>query len=119
MFHKDKGGKFERRSECKACRGSDPITRYKSYRRDASRRNLDFKISLADFKKFQNEPCYYCGKLLKKIRLDRVDNDLGYIDKNLVSCCHMCNSFKHVFEEKHFLDHVSKIYNYQRGKKDE
>ena len=43
------------------------------------------------------EPCYYCGlenTSVAGVGLDRLDNSIGYILKNVVSCCTECNRAK-------------------------
>jgi hypothetical protein len=118
-----KAGRSRLRGKCISCyknyrKKSDykPESRWKKYRSGAKRRNLKFEITKAEFSLFEGEPCFYCGGEVLPISLDRVDNDKGYEVDNVVSCCHICNSFKHVFDDKLFLDHVEKIYKYQREK---
>lgn len=118
-----KRGENKRRASCITCYKqrkrvleSKPELRYKAYRRSAKRRGIDFKITLAQFKSFAGKPCRYCGADVYPISLDRIDNDLGYLISNVDSCCYRCNSLKHVFDEKEFLDHVVAIYKYQIGK---
>jgi hypothetical protein len=120
-FYKRGGGKI--RTNCSLCYkkkyvklSAAPESIYKKYKRSAKRRNLLFRLSFGDFKKFKDVPCRYCGAKLDRIRLDRIDNDLGYIPGNIDSCCYPCNSLKHVLDEKIFLNHVSAIYVYQNVK---
>jgi hypothetical protein len=119
-FHKQGSG-FNPR--CKDCRRefrkkseNKPLSRYNKYKRDAKRRGIVFSLNKGYFFNFEGDPCYYCGEEVSPISLDRTDNDQGYIEGNVVSCCYICNSFKHVFGEKNFLDHVQKIYSYQNRK---
>lgn len=96
-----------------------PKVRYNTYKRDSKRRGIKFSLSKKQFYSFENKPCRYCGEKVVPISLDRIDNDLGYIDGNVDACCHTCNSLKHIFEEKIFLEHVKKIYKYCYGDNDE
>lgn len=43
--------------------------------------------------------CFYCGSPLPEAgtALDRIDNSFGYIDGNVVPCCHVCNTVKSDF----------------------
>jgi hypothetical protein len=116
-------GANKRRADCSTCfkqykriLNSKPELRYKEYRRSAKRRNIDFRLTLAEFRTYSDSPCRYCGSKVHPISLDRIDNDIGYIRDNVDSCCHRCNSLKHVFDEKEFLDHITAIYVYQANK---
>ena len=76
----------------------------------AKRRNLDFKITLEDVKTICSENCFYCNDD-KSISIDRVDNEIGYIEGNCVSCCTMCNMMKKNFTKDDFLEKVKQIFN--------
>lgn len=41
--------------------------------------------------KSQGEKCYTCHKSLKKFTLDRINNDLGHVESNMVITCKICN----------------------------
>ena len=110
-----------RRNTCKDCRNENrrilrnqPLNKYKSYRYDALRRGLKFKLSFSEFKSFEGKSCHYCGDELDSICLDRIDNDLGYFKENIVSCCYKCNSIKHIYDREEFLRHIEKIFIYQQ-----
>jgi hypothetical protein len=127
-FHKkrdSKRGKTYLRSQCKDCRNEKarnymrpPTGRWKKYKTDAKRRGIDFELTEAEFVSFNGKPCGYCGSELDTIRLDRVNNDLGYFLENVVPCCFKCNSFKHAFKEKEFLDHITRVYLHQNNGKE-
>lgn len=110
------------RNVCKSCRSkrdmkvrdASPARKYKQAKYNAKKRNINFDLSLSEFKSFYKKPCHYCGAKIETVRLDRIDNDLGYHLENVVSCCYTCNSFKHVFDVDSFLEHVKKIYRYQQ-----
>ena len=117
-FHKAGKGKFY--SFCKVCRkvrrkvtDSKPLRRYNKCKGDAKRRGIEFSLTKEYFFSFEDLSCHYCGLTVYPISLDRVDNDIGYIVGNVVSCCYVCNSLKHVFEANSFIKHVEKIYTYQ------
>ena len=124
-FHKD--GRGGRHSICAVCRNHrrkhwnkdwelKPERIFKNYKRGAAKRKLPFTISKKDFYSFENSKCHYCGVELDRIRLDRVDNSLGYQMGNVVSCCSTCNFLKNKMEKDDFLNHVAKIYLYQKEK---
>lgn len=123
-FHKN--GSRGRHNICSLCRNNkrkswskewekraDRI--YKSYMRSAAKRGLDFKLDISDFYS-KNLSCNYCGTTLDKVRFDRVDNEIGYCKENIVPCCHLCNFLKQDLTKDIFLDQVSKIFSYQKGK---
>jgi hypothetical protein len=120
---KSKSGKTRRESVCKICSKvyrkvirAKPESRYVDFKRSAKRRNLSFELSFEEFLTFENKPCRYCGQGVYPMSLDRIDNDLGYVIDNVDSCCFRCNSLKHVFDEKEFLNHVVAIYEFQKSK---
>jgi len=82
---------------------------YTTYKSNSKRINRPFKLSLKDFKKFWGKPCFYCGDEIKTIGIDRIDNKKGYIQGNLRSCCHICNSMKSSLTQKQFYEQIKKI----------
>lgn len=86
---------------------------YRTYKRNASNRNLLFELNKIDFKYLLKQNCYYCNsepKLVQKSThnngnfiyngIDRVDNNKGYVLDNCVSCCRSCNISKHNITKK-------------------
>jgi len=122
-FHKN--GKRDRHKICAICRNEKrktwdkswkkkPKRVYSEYKRSANKRNLIFQISEKEFLDFEDSFCNYCGVGLDQIRLDRVDNNMGYITTNVVPCCSTCNFLKHTLGKKEFLEHIKKIYLHQK-----
>jgi len=99
---------------------------FRNYKRAAIDRNFTFELTLEEFERFLNKPCYYCGDvltnritqgkngLLKYNGIDRTNNCLGYTSKNCVSCCYRCNKMKMNLDEDEFLEQINKIYNYKK-----
>jgi hypothetical protein len=97
------------------------------YKKGAERRNLEFNLTIEEFEKIVTGDCYYCGVSLpalakglgkssgdfKYTGIDRKNNLIGYVKYNCVSCCWMCNNMKGSSNEKDFLLHIKKIYEYQ------
>ena len=64
--------------------------------------------------------CHYCGKPPSKPHrkcetflyngLDRVDNNIGYTESNVVPCCYICNKMKGELPVEDFLEHLNKIF---------
>ena len=58
---------------------------------------------------FWQEPCKYCGDNIETIGLDRINNNIGYNKKNLVSCCSICNYAKRKMDKDKFINHCKKV----------
>ncbi|MEG0774390.1 hypothetical protein [Clostridium sp.] len=82
-------------------------------------------ISFEEFSNIVDKECYYCEEKGSKIRkdkysnteilingIDRMDNNLGYITKNVVSCCKWCNYSKHESNISYFANWIYRTYNY-------
>lgn len=97
------------------------------YKSDAKRRNRQFDLTFEQFKTITSRPCSYCGyegNLFSDLHasriaqpfqcngIDRVDNSIGYILENVVSCCKMCNFMKHKLTREEFLKQVRKIFKW-------
>jgi hypothetical protein len=80
--------------------------KYKYY---AEKRNIKWSLSFDEFMSFWQKPCYYCGDSINTVGLDRIDNKLGYIINNVVSCCEFCNIAKNNNDVKTFIDKCIKI----------
>lgn len=79
------------------------------YKRNAKNRNHVWEIDLQNFIKYITSNCFYCGaeptniifRRNSKVKsmlcngIDRIDNNLGYTEKNSVTCCKICNRAKH------------------------
>lgn len=76
---------------------------YSRYRNGANKRGLEFNISIELMDKYFRADCYYCGVMVHIIGLDRVDNSIGYVDGNIVSCCEECNRMKRVQSQDDFI----------------
>lgn len=73
------------------------------------------------------KPCTYCGASASKAvktkyevflanGIDRVDNSIGYLEGNVVSCCKTCNYMKRDLSVVEFLEHVRNVVTYSRKK---
>lgn len=97
---------------------------YKDYEQAAIKKGRIFNLTLEYFKELISEKCFYCDSpplniiysgnkqiLYKYNGVDRIDNNLGYVEGNVVTCCKNCNIAKHTMDKDKFLDLISKIYN--------
>jgi hypothetical protein len=67
--------------------------------RKARKKFLEFALTEAEYEQIVLDPCYYCNNELSPkveagIGLDRLDSNIGYTLKNVVSCCTTCNKIK-------------------------
>lgn len=90
--------------------------RFMDCKRAAAKRNKEFNISLEKFNAETQKPCGYCGTVDEKRGLDRIDNNVGYLEKNVISCCWQCNWMKSDYSVKEFLTHCQKILDYSKLK---
>lgn len=102
--------------------------KYSSYKSVAKKRKYCFRLSYRGFKKLLIGNCHYCNsspipnklsksqerktavnKIVMVNGIDRVNNKVGYTNKNCVSCCKICNYMKNTSSKKEFLFHIKKI----------
>ena len=107
----DKGKEYLRTKYREYCRqyGQTFSGRYGLYKRGAKYQGLEFTLNKEDFASFWQVPCYYCGTIPATIGLDRIDNAIGYIKANIVSCCKACNRMKSNSPQKEFIEQCAKI----------
>jgi hypothetical protein len=101
----------------------------KGYKEGAKRRGFQFSLTREEFSKIVRSPCHYCGVesslttkgsrgirmehgLFRSNGIDRVDNSVGYILSNCVSCCTMCSLAKHTRNRDDFLEWIQRVYNH-------
>lgn len=89
---------------------------YTRYKLSAKYRNFEFDLTPDDFRKFRQSDCYFCGDKLRRIGVDRLDNEKGYTKNNCVPCCTICNRMKTNHTEIFFLNHLEKIQVHMRGR---
>lgn len=100
---------------------------YKSYEKHAIERGYCFDIDIDFFVGITSGDCYYCGsqpsKTIKGRRsrssytyngVDRVDNNIGYVEENCTSCCTTCNIAKSTQSKEDFLKWIGKVVKYSR-----
>jgi len=94
--------------------------KYNQYKKSAEKRGYVFNLSKKQFTNLILHRCYYCGcegySLLgdgsKYNGIDRVDNTIGYIKENVVSCCKLCNLSKRALSKDEFFNWVARIIYY-------
>lgn len=105
---------------------------YSQYKHGAIRRGLSFDIDRDLFCDLTRQNCFYCGKephMVKRFTtsngdciyngLDRLDNNVGYKNSNVVPCCKNCNRSKSNLSGEEFLSWVYSVAKNQGWIKDE
>jgi DNA-directed RNA polymerase subunit M/transcription elongation factor TFIIS len=115
---------------CKVCKNrpqgeTGALLAYKDVKRSAKNRDIDFELTLDEFVSIAKNNCNYCnenpttryGIWLEWSKfhfngIDRINNNLGYIKSNCVSCCKYCNTAKndmYLEEWNEYLDRLCKF----------
>ncbi len=95
-----------------------------TYKNSAKIRKLEFNLSYERFRSLISGSCKYCGtsnsnerkinrivpQILRYNGIDRVDNQKGYIEGNVVSCCKTCNFMKRTLGVTDFISHITLIH---------
>ena len=84
------------------------------YVKGAKKRNIDFTLSKIKFNELIVEKCYYCDyKVDNEINgIDRIDNNKGYAEENVVTCCQFCNVAKGTQHPQEFIDKMKAIHQF-------
>ncbi len=101
---------------------------YNDYKKRAIEKGLDFEVEETTFKDIRKNACYYCNRyptIGSLNGIDRMNNAIGYLSNNIVSCCGECNSMKADLESGEFIQKCkdvsanshSKIWNNQPEQK--
>lgn len=101
---------------------------FRNYERSATKRDLEFSLTEAEFEAIIGRRCDYCGSEPSQIAhkigayghivyngVDRRDNAKGYTADNVASCCGRCNFSKHQMSVEEFRSHVKKMYQHMFG----
>lgn len=99
---------------------------YSEYKASARVRGLEFSIPFDLFIEITSMNCEYCGigpqqglGPYRKTRfngdylhngIDRVDNNLGYTEDNIVPCCRLCNMSKRTMTQDDFIDWSNRLF---------
>lgn len=99
---------------------------YASYKQKAKKSGKEFNITKKYFRELIFSNCHYCDSkpmnckkdLRKNSKLshilyngvDRVNNDMGYVNNNCVPCCFVCNQAKHRLDKDYFLVWVKRVH---------
>lgn len=91
-------------------------SQYGVYKSSAITKQLNFEITLDEYKSIVRLPCHYCGIVQEKgfNGMDRMDSTLGYVMGNCVSCCQMCNYMKKCMSPDVFVKMAQHIDSYSK-----
>jgi len=89
--------------------------RFFDCKNNAKKRGFIFRITFDEFVEITNQPCHYCGG--EGYGIDRLDNTIGYLKDNIVSCCSMCNFMKKTYTKDKFINQCAKIYTHWNERK--
>ena len=94
-------------------------SQYAVYGRSAELKQLEFNITFDEYEKIVKNPCHYCGIIQDRGTeqfngIDRVNNTIGYILDNCVSCCKMCNYMKKSLSRDVFVNRVEHILTFNK-----
>jgi hypothetical protein len=98
------------RVSCSIC---SPEKVFRQYEYKAKKRNLTFRLTLAEFEVLVNARCHWCGQYGAN-GVDRVDNRIGYIGSNCVAACMECNFAKRVMTSESFVRMAIRIAEHQK-----
>jgi hypothetical protein len=89
------------------------------YKNRAKNKNLSFELDETTFSTIRFGNCYLCGKKTDenhKNGIDRVNNELGYVEGNVQTCCGNCNYMKRDYNLDDFMNKLKEIYIYVNTK---
>lgn len=78
-------------------------------RQYAEKRGIPWDLTVGQFRLLWERECYYCGDVVKRGGIDRLDSLLGYSGDNCVPSCGTCNMMKRTMGVQEFVDHCAKI----------
>lgn len=89
------------------------IKNYNIYKTRAKQKGIEFNIRQNYFIYTSRKPCYICGHFeedpTKYNGVDRINNNFGYVETNIASCCWTCNRAKNNMTLLEFEKWVSKL----------
>lgn len=100
---------------------------FRLYRKRSANTNKEFNLTFEKFMELTSQNCFYCGckpsnivknnvGFYKYNGLDRIDNNKGYIENNVVPCCKYCNSGKNDKTIEDFTTWVDRLYTNLKSK---
>lgn len=101
---------------------------FSRYKAQAKSRDLEFALTLQQFRNLTSGDCYYCKQPPDTVAhleynngqyiyngIDRLDSTKGYTIENVITSCGRCNVAKGILSQREFLDWIIRVYEYQNG----
>lgn len=98
------------------------------YKRSAAKRGLEWVLTNEEFRQLVTSPCHYCGEAPTQISvpqsengkffyngIDRLNNKVGYVIENVVSCCGTHNRMKGTMSYREFMAGCEKVAMYKNS----
>jgi hypothetical protein len=87
----------DKRKDRRWCDGYSLAERFANGKACAAKRGIEFSLTCEEPAATISLPCHYCGggfgeKTRASLGLDRLDSKSGYVARNVVSCCRICNN---------------------------
>ena len=82
--------------------------KYLSYKKRCKSKGMDFRLSLWKFEYYISKPCFICKKA-NAGGLDRLDNTIGYTERNVAPCCFDCNRMKSNKTKEQFMEYLARL----------
>jgi len=86
------------------------------YVKGAQKRGINFALPKTRFIELILQPCFYCAdkKEGEVNGIDRLNNNQGYQEDNVVPCCETCNIMKGSQHPQEFIDKLYAIHQFLR-----
>ncbi len=102
-------------------------TIYADYKTKAAQRFYEFNLTKDVFNKLIKSNCHYCNiepfnvykykkYTFKYNGIDRIKNDEGYNENNVVTACKICNQAKHQMTSEYFKEWLEKVFTAKSNK---
>ena len=97
------------------CRKKNPIGySFSTYKGNAKRQGREFTIDREQFNALVMGNCVYSGHPPNPVNgIDRVNNALGYVPGNVVTCCHICNVAKSTLPSDAFIRRLDDVARFR------
>ena len=106
---------------------------FRRVKSDAATAHRSFELDFGWFSEAIHMPCFYCGRkdinsstipskrkdetLIAHFRyngIDRIHNDIGYVEENCVPSCIVCNRAKNSMPFDEFIEWIETMVNFRR-----
>ncbi len=99
----------------------------RNYKKNAKKRSHMWALSEDTFNLLTKSNCHYCGCTPSSVSypdgssngaytyngIDRIDNQMGYVGGNVVSCCKRCNWAKGEQSHAEFMSWIATLFQHQ------